>query len=500
MDAHRKRAGRMVVLFMIVIMMSTALIGSAAAETSSNHAKTQVLLYLVGSDLETKSGDATADLNEIVEAYGTTDPKDLDVIVAFGGADKDGWKGMKIATIEQLKTDAKTKKYGNGDYLYSDTSADMGSGKSLTKFLTETEKTRTADRSILIISDHGNSYDGIGTDDITKNTLKMGDISGALKGSGISSPPIMFDACLMASVEVGKTVQPYTSMMLGSEEIQRGSYDYDSVIEPLAKDPDLNTRDLMEKIAEAYINRKATAGVVRTAAIIDEKKLPTVRSDLNTLGGKLSDIADTDQGLHDLKAAYNDAVRLGISDGSNPTSVDLVSLLENIKKKRPELADNVDTTISDIKDAIVYEKHNAYSPTVYGISIASPDAMTLDKYNEYGDAVKIEPRWDEFFKKMLGASQKSSSDITPAQASSTSAATEQTTTASQKPEEETTTHVQAEETTSSHAADATTTTHVQTEETTSSHAADATTPGHQSGYLISAGPDRSGHSHNGDGE
>lgn len=400
------RAGWMIVLFAVIVLMTFAPWGVAAAE-QTNHAKTQVLLYLVGSDLETNDATGTEDLREIAASYENPDPSQLDVVVAFGGADKAGWQGMRVATIDQLKEDAKTGQFGNGNYLYSDPSADMGSGQSLEKFLSVVKSSRTADRTILILSDHGNSYDGIGVDDKTKNQLKMGDIDSALSASGTKYDPVMFDACLMASVEVGKTVQPYTGLMLGSEEIQRGSYEYSTLLEPLTANAGTDSETVMRKVVDGYIDNKGKAAKAKTMSIIDASKMPAVRDSLNTLGAKLSTIADRDQGLHELKAAYNDAVRLGITDGSKPTSVDLVSLLENIKQKRPELTSDVDSTIATIKGAVIYERHNEYSPTVYGISIASPDAMTPDQYNKYGDAVKVAPDWDEFFKKMIGAAEKS---------------------------------------------------------------------------------------------
>jgi hypothetical protein len=439
MQLSKKPGFRIPLLLAVILLLTTALGGFVAAETSANHAKTQVLLYLVGSDLETKSATGTFDLNDIVTSYGDTNAKDLDVIVAFGGANKEGWKGMNIATIEQLKVDAKDEKFGNGQYLYSDTSADMGSGKSLRKFLTEVEKVRTADKSIFIISDHGNSYDGIGTDDISKNTLKMGDISDAFHESGLSNPPIIFDACLMSSVEVGKTVQPHTRLMLGSEEMQRGSYNYKNVIKPLTETPTLDPKTLMTKIADAYIDDKDPAKA-KTASIIDVTKIKMVRDSLDILGVELDTISDTKEGLHDLKGAYNGAVRLGVSNGGEPTSVDLVSLLENIEKKRPELKTDVQTAILAVKDAVVYERHNSYSPTVAGLSIASPDAMTLDQYNKYGDVVKVAPYWDKFFKKMIVASHSSSSsDSDVAAPSPISKSISETATTTSRPHDEVTT-------------------------------------------------------------
>ncbi|MFA4862110.1 clostripain-related cysteine peptidase [Methanoregula sp.] len=404
---------RKVLFFAVLIIFLIAQSGIAAAEATQNHAKTQVLAYIVGSDLETDSGMATDDLKEIVNSIESADPTKLDVVVAFGGAKKEGWHGMRIATGEQLKQDAKDGIFGNDQYLYSDTSADMGSGATLSRFILETKASRTSERTILIIADHGNSYDGIGNDEVTGNQLKMGDIDSALKGSGIRYEPIMFDACLMASVEVGKTVQPYTGVMLGSEEIQRGSYEYSAIIEPLLANPDTDAQTIMKKVSDAYIDRKGSeksAGKAKTMAIIDVSKMPAIRESLDELGAKLVPLAETDQGLHDLKSAYNDAVRLGISSGSKPTSVDLVTLLQNIEAKRPELAPDVQKTLGLVKGAVIYERHNEYSPVVYGISIATPDAMDRAKYNSYGEAVRVAPHWDEFFIKMIEVSQKGGSD------------------------------------------------------------------------------------------
>ncbi len=112
----------------------------------------------------------------------------------------------------------KTENSGMVDnYLYSNTSADMGSGWCYQKFITVAKDKRTADRTILIISDHGGSYGGIGQDERTLELLQMNDIDRALSKGEIKSDPFIFDACLMSSVEVAKTVQPYTTLMLGSE-------------------------------------------------------------------------------------------------------------------------------------------------------------------------------------------------------------------------------------------------------------------------------------------
>ena len=245
-------------IIILVLALSIGITGCAAADPSPNHTKTLVLLYLVGSDLESKSGAGTSDLLTILDSYGSTDSKNLEFIVAFGGSKKSGWNGMKIATIGQLKEDAKDEQFGNGrDYLFSDLQADMGSGRSFSQFLSTATVSRTGDRNILIISDHGGSYSGIGMDERTSNLLLMDDIDKALKDHPVSFDPIIFDACLMGSVEVAKTVKPYTKLMFGSEEIQWGSYDYESLVGPLTKNPSTDTKTLSTMLADSYNRRNA---------------------------------------------------------------------------------------------------------------------------------------------------------------------------------------------------------------------------------------------------
>jgi hypothetical protein len=399
-DTVRNLRKPVLIVILLFVVAAWGIIGCAAADT----AKTQILVYSVGSDLESKNAASSEELMDIVKNYRDTDPNSLDIITAFGGSNKDGWRGMRIATIEQLKADAKDGKFGNGQYLYSDTNADMGSGQSLAKFFSVARSSRTADKTILILSDHGASYDGIGIDEITSNSLQMNDLDTVLRGAGISYDAIMFDACLMSSVEVGKTVQPYTRLILGSEEIQRGGYDFEKFLGPLTSKPDTDSMTPIRSVIDAYIDEDPKVQHALTMSIIDVSKMPTIQASLDELGARLLPLCDDPQGIHDLKGAYNDAVRLGVLEGSKPVSVDLVSLLEHIKKKRPELSLEIDKTIGLVRSAVVYERHNAFSKVVAGISIASPDAMDQAKYQKYGEGVKIAPNWDAFFQKMIGIS------------------------------------------------------------------------------------------------
>ena len=88
-------------------------------------------IYMVGSDLEEDGLSGSIDLEELIQGYTTLpDGQTVEVIVAFGGADKDGWRGMKFANASQLVTDYQDLEFGNETgpdaYLYQADGAHMG--------------------------------------------------------------------------------------------------------------------------------------------------------------------------------------------------------------------------------------------------------------------------------------------------------------------------------------------------------------------------------------
>ena len=95
---------------------------------------------MVGSDLEENGRAGSTDLVELIDGYDALpDSQAVEVIVAFGGARTDGWRGMKFASISQLTTDAQDMEFGNetgpNAYLYQADGAHMGDESSLKLFL-----------------------------------------------------------------------------------------------------------------------------------------------------------------------------------------------------------------------------------------------------------------------------------------------------------------------------------------------------------------------------
>ena len=185
-------------------------------------------VYMVGSDLEEDGLSGSIDLEELIEGY-TTLPDDqaIEVIVAFGGADKDGWRGMKLANAWQLENDYQDLEFGNETgpdaYLYRADGAHMGDESSLKLFLDYVRDGYVNfDQRFLTFWDHGNSYRGFGNDtNFNGDALSFDEISEAFRSTqpGVFDL-IGFDACLMASVEVARFIEPHANYMIASEEVE----------------------------------------------------------------------------------------------------------------------------------------------------------------------------------------------------------------------------------------------------------------------------------------
>ena len=171
-------------------------------------------IYMVGSDLEENYVAGSIDLLELIDGYYTlSGSQEVEVIVAFGGARTDGWRGMKFASMSQLATDVQDLEFGNetgpNAYLYQADGAHMGDESSLKLFLDYLRDGYVNfDQRFLTFWDHGNSYIGFGNDtNFNADALLMDEIERAFQRSQPGTFDLIgFDACLMATVEVAKVI------------------------------------------------------------------------------------------------------------------------------------------------------------------------------------------------------------------------------------------------------------------------------------------------------
>lgn len=226
-----------------------------------------VMVYMCGTDLESKYGMATKDLNEMLSA---TLSSNVNLIVETGGCKK--WKNNTISSsknqiykIENNKMKVLSKDAGT---------AAMTDPKNLTTFIKFCNKNFPADRNILILWDHGGgSLTGYGYDEKNPlaSSMPLNKFDSALKAAGCEFDFIGFDACLMATLETALVCNNYADYLIGSEETEPGTgWYYKNWLTQLSKNTSISTVDLGKTIIDDYLAACGTAsGTTITLSLTD---------------------------------------------------------------------------------------------------------------------------------------------------------------------------------------------------------------------------------------
>ena len=187
-----------------------------------------VMIYMAGSDLETRGGVASADLEEMAGAASSAG--DTNVVVMTGGSlvwhngFDPGKNIVSLATDDGLSTQWETP------------GLSMGEADTLRDFLTRAAEAFPADRYALILWSHGGGplagvcFDERYEVDGVMDGLTLEELEQALSQTMFADEPLFFlgfDACMMASAEVACAMAPYAEAMIASQEIvPSGGWDY----------------------------------------------------------------------------------------------------------------------------------------------------------------------------------------------------------------------------------------------------------------------------------
>ena len=244
-------------------------------------------IYMVGSDLESRDGLATKDLLELINGYKALSEEEKEkvyIYVAFGGADKEGWRGIKYADIQCLIQDSSNNIFGDDNcYEYQQlinpqNLKDMGDEEALEHFLFSVkEKSQNFDRKILIMWNHGGAFSGYGLDENWKNDkLELPEIKKAFSNANLYFDIIGFDACLMANLETATVLKDNGKYLVASEESEPGhGWDYNKVVKAISKND--NILDISKKLVDYYVyNPKHYKGRGLTLSVIDLSKIDGV--------------------------------------------------------------------------------------------------------------------------------------------------------------------------------------------------------------------------------
>jgi len=287
-----------------------------------------IMVYMCGTDLESKNGMASSDLQEMASA--TLSDK-VNVIVYTGGCKQ--WKNNIVSSsVNQIY---KIESGGKLRCLVKDAgSPAMTKPSTLSDFIGFCTENYPADRYDLIFWDHGGgSISGYGYDEKNKSagSMSLKGISDALKKSGVSFDFVGFDACLMATLENALMLDDYADYLIASEETEPGvGWYYTRWLTSLAANTSMPTVELGKLIVDDFVDYCAQkcSGQKTTLSVIDLAELSaTVPEPLKDFAAGASELMKNDQFklVSDARSATRE-----FASSNRIDQIDLVHLAYNL--------------------------------------------------------------------------------------------------------------------------------------------------------------------------
>lgn len=342
--------------------------------------------YVCGTDLETESGAASADIQELLEV---PLPPNVKVVAQTGGTNQ--WQNNVVSSsdVERFVFSS------NGlERVATLPDADMGDVNTLADFIRFGKENYDADHKVFVFWDHGGgSAVGICLDERTGHMLSLNDVRAAFTSvyePSAENPPfelIGFDACLMATYDTVNTLDGLARYVTASEEVEPGiGWYYTGWVGALAKNPAMGGAKLGQAICNTYMEACATYDVddMATLSVIDLAQLPYLRNAYESFG------------LEALRAAHKNPKSFFSKFGRGATNAEnyggntrrtgytnMVDIVDLARANKSILPDTTDKLIGAVDEAVIYKVSGEYRDRGGGLSSFhsySGDEETLVSY------------------------------------------------------------------------------------------------------------------------
>ncbi len=366
--------------------------------TDVQKAKYTVLLYLCGSTLEYGKnnsgnyqlwGSATDDMREILNASGTY-KSDVNIVVETGGSKK--WETTYGVSKDKLEV-----RHVSGSSYVKDspstitTQANMGEASTLQTFLEYGLTTYPADKTALILWDHGGAMTGVCCDDnysmecLTAAEVKSA-VSGALSNCGMSGQKlewIGYDACLMGVADIASINSDYFNYMVASQESEPGDgWDYTTWVSSLYNNP-TNTRTVLDSITTSY-RAQYVGGTYTNDATLAAYDLSCMSAFTTAFENFASHVSGSWSGL---TTAYDNSLKFGIDDDNDYMYgiADMKSFINNANTQINGISTYTSAVLTALNNLVIYNKYcTAYtSSTGYPCGVCVFIAHLDNSYKPY---------------------------------------------------------------------------------------------------------------------
>lgn len=318
-----------------------------------NYSRT-IMVYMVGSNLESENGLGTVDLNSI--NYNNMDNKNIKVVLIAGGSER--WDNNYIdeneTSIYEL-TASGYKKVKTQDIQ------NMGDSKVFSNYLNYVYENYKTDKYDLIFWNHGGAIYGSEFDDLSGDNLTLEEMRVGLSNSNFNKnnklETVIFRTCLNGTIEIADTFKDYSDYLVASEEITLGSsitgvLNFINDIEPNDTGTDVGIKfvnSYKEQISKLKNYYGSSEYIYSTYSVVDLSKIEKLVESLNSF---VDDI-NVSENYNKIAKTRSNLYQYAYTQSSDPTydTVDLYNLVNNLKDLS---LDKANVVLNNLESAIVY--------------------------------------------------------------------------------------------------------------------------------------------------
>lgn len=387
---------------LIILIVSIISIPAVADENST----ILIALYASGGTLEQEMGLITDDFAQVVKGAENLSER-ITILAAYGGADKPGWKGMTIASLDDLKADLADGELGNSNRsLQHVHNASMGDPESLAFFLAYINKKYQYDRIFLIFIGHGQAYTGMLFDqNHGYDGLTIGELTEGLGSWDINL--IGFDSCMMGCLEVLSALSPSASYIIASEESEPADgWPYKPWIAYISAHPNESVEQYAKILTDEYMR---TPGQGKTIALLNPKEADYLTQRLDRFAKDLHALAGDKAGCDTVARILSKTQQFGRTGNGEleEATMDLYSFADEARFSVPYLSKSAEEVLEGINRTVIFARHDAMVPGAHGVAILSPVLINPVFYEYYRESAFITPSWDRFLIRYLSSCPES---------------------------------------------------------------------------------------------
>ena len=339
---------------------------------ATGEASELMLVYMVGSNLESEAGLASLDIEEMQKSG--FDNENVRILICTGGSNYWWNDDISADEVAVYEVNSGTDKINKLNVLQGDNMADP---LTLTEFLDYAYDNYEANYYSLVLWNHGGgAVLGYGGDErYDYDTLTMSEMDQAFSTAHMMTEGkkfewVGFDACLMGMIEIAELFEPYTNYLIASEEVIPGDgWDY-KFVDKIADGTDFSgvaagtaIIDTYASYYDSYIWYKPEY----TLACLDLSKTEDVMNSFNSL------ISVTENDL--INGEYSNIARqrgntkaFGIIDEELCyDTVDVYNLAENMSETHAAEASALKNALEEM---VVYSKTNVEN--AHGLAVYFP--------------------------------------------------------------------------------------------------------------------------------